>query len=149
MSLMTTLRSASSCSDSRAAALQAAKKVSTAVVAVGVRVRGVIVIGLLGCSAVQHPRRQRNHARPEKALVSGVVAGRDALGLLEAQPAAAAVLAVQGVEQERDVVAGVEAVEDATGEPVRAVLEHRDALRPVVPVHARELVEAVVGLAAE
>ena len=47
------------------------------------------------------------------------------------------------------MVAGVEAIDDAPDEPALAAVEDRQALGPVVPVAARELVDLVAGLAAE
>jgi hypothetical protein len=47
------------------------------------------------------------------------------------------------------VVAGVEAIDDAADEPALAAIEDRQALRPVAPRAAGELVDLVAGLAAE
>src|SRR3954468_9212414 len=58
-------------------------------------------------------------------------------------------LAADGLEDDRVVVAGGEALDDPPDEPVRQAGDDRDALRPLVPLAPLELVDLVAGLSAE
>ena len=53
------------------------------------------------------------------------------------------------LEHETHVIAQFEPVDDATGEPGRGVVEHRDSERPLRPLAQRELVDLVTGAPAE
>src|SRR3954462_7198850 len=58
-------------------------------------------------------------------------------------------LAADGLEDDRVVVAGRQALDDPPDEPVRQAGDDRDPLRPFVPLAPLELVDLVAGLAAE
>src|SRR3954447_22590814 len=57
--------------------------------------------------------------------------------------------AADGLEDDRVVVAGDEALGDPPDEPVRQAGDDRNPLRPLVPLAPLELVDLVAGLAAE
>ncbi len=57
--------------------------------------------------------------------------------------------AVDGFEQEADVIAQVVAAQHLTDEPPGGVVEDRHPLRARAPCTARELVDLIAGLAAE
>src|SRR3954451_8254435 len=74
----------------------------------------------------------------------------DALGAVEGElGAGGAVLGDDRLAQERVVIAGVDALQDPPDEPVAAAVDYRHALRSLVPLDLRELVDLVAGLAAE
>src|SRR3954453_18533544 len=58
-------------------------------------------------------------------------------------------LAADGLEDDRVVVAGGEALDDPPDEPVRQAGDDRAPLRPLVPLAPLELVDLVAGLPAE
>src|SRR3954449_5923987 len=93
-------------------------------------------------------RRLRAPLTPNRR--SGFVPRLDALGAVEGElRARGSVLRHHGLEQEGVMVARVEGLDDPAHEPVAAALDDRRALGPLVPVHLRELVDLVPGLAAE
>src|SRR5215204_3158111 len=91
-----------------------------------------------------------NPRRPPGKPSSGFVSGIYPLCTMERELVRlGAALSGHGLEQERVVIAGVEALDHAADEAVRAGVEQRRAARPGAPRAALELVDLVARLAAE
>src|SRR3954470_2448312 len=87
---------------------------------------------------------------PAPAGGSGLVPGLDPLRAVEGELVGVGpALRQHRLEQDRVVIAGVEPVEHAADEAVRAGVEQRRAAGAGLPPDARELVDLVAGLAAE
>src|SRR5215211_1570057 len=101
-------------------------------------------------STAVRPSARSGYRRVKRSMLLRGVPGLDAPRAVEGELLLGLrALGRERLQDERVVVARVDALEDPPDEPVRQLVEHRHAARPVVPLAALELVDLVAGLAAE